>query len=106
MKDYFRKFKLSWNGIEWGQSSITFGTNRYFYYFKWGFMSKEMRDSFSNDGIESWMEKVFGWPNFGLYRYWYDCPHAQLNLYYFCFYWSTYWTKPPKSFLKKDNKNE
>jgi hypothetical protein len=103
MKDYFRKFKISWNGIEWGQSSITIGTNRYFYYFQWGLTNKEMRKAFIEHEDEASFERVFGWSNIGLYRYWYDCPHAQLNLYWICFFWSTHWTKPPKNFFKKDN---
>ena len=35
MKQYPYKFKLRWNGIEWGQSEVTLGSGTYFYYLYW-----------------------------------------------------------------------
>lgn len=65
-------------------------------------MNKEMRDAyieFSED--DGWMRKIWGWPNFGLHKFWHDCPHAQLNLYFIVFYWSTQWTNMPKDYWDK-----
>jgi hypothetical protein len=101
VKQYPRKFKLCWNGelgIEWGQSERTLGTNHYFYYFKVGLLDKEMRDAYREFKEDSHIRKVFGFQNFGLHKFWYDCPHAQLNLFFIVFYWSTYWTNMPKDY--------
>jgi hypothetical protein len=101
MKQYPWKFKLSWDGIEWWQSEVTVGSDNYFYYFHWGWMDKEMRKECSDFEKDSWFEKSFGFQNFGLHRFWYDCPHAQLNLYFIFFCWSTPWTKPPTKYRRK-----
>lgn len=77
--------------IEWGQSEITKGTDVYFYYFGVGIIDSEMRKSIKEDTDVTL---------FGVNRFWYDGPHAQLNLYFICFYWSTYWTKSPKEYRK------
>ena len=101
MKQYPWKFKLLWNGIKWGQSEKILGTDDYFYYFHWCFMDRDMRDAYRELENDSWFEKVFGLKTIGLHRFWYDGPHAQLNLYYICFYWSTRWTNPPKEYRRK-----
>ena len=102
MKQYPWKFKLCKEGIEWYQTEKTLGTDRYFYYFKVGLMDKEMRKAYVEFSEEDgWMRKIWGWPNFGLHKFWYDCPHAQLNLYWIVFYWSTQWTNMPKDYWDK-----
>ncbi len=83
MKQYPWKFKLERDGIEWWQSDVTLGTDHYFYYFKWDWISKTGREA----------RKKLKWKTFGINRFWHDGPHAQLDLYFFCFYWSTPWTK-------------
>ena len=98
MKQYPWKFKLSRRGIRWWQSEKTLGTARYFYYFKWGLIDKEMRDAYREIDVDQHLVLVFGKPLFGLHKFWYDCPHAQLNLYYFVLYWSTPWTNMPKDY--------
>ncbi len=106
MKQYPWKFKLDWTGIEWWQSEKTLGTNHYFYYFRWGLMDKDMRDAYREFENDTHVRKVFGLPNFGLHKFWYDCPHAQLNLYFFTIYWSTQWTNMPTDYWnKKENNN-
>lgn len=101
MKQYPYRFKLDWNGIKWWQSEKTIGSDYYFYYFHIGTMNKNMREAYREFENDPWFEKVFGFQNFGLHRFWYDCPHVQLNLYYICFYWSTPWTNPPKEYRRK-----
>lgn len=96
MKQYPYKFKLHKTGIEWWQSEITLGSNRYFYYFKVGFINQDMRDAYRELKDNSYVRRVFGTHLFGLHKFWHDCPHAQLNLYCFCCYWSTPWTRMPK----------
>ncbi len=86
MKQYPWKFKLRRNGIDFYQTEKYLGTDSYFYYFKWGWIDQRMRDA---------LKKVDTKP-ISFYRFWHDCPHAQLNLYYICFFWSTPWTKPPE----------
>lgn len=81
--------KISKYLIEWGQSEITKGTDRYFYYFGIDFIDKDTRKAYRD----------LDFTLFGINRFWYDGPHAQLNLYFICFYWSTYWTKSPKEFM-------
>ena len=83
MKQYPYKFKLAWDGIEWWQSDITLGTDHYFYYFKRDWTSKKGREA----------RKKLKWNLVGINKFWHDGPHAQLDLYFFCFYWSTPWTK-------------
>lgn len=104
MKQYPWKFKLDRTGIEWGQSEKTLGSNNYFYYFRWGVMDKEMRDAYREFKDDTYVRKVFGAQLFGIHKFWYDCPHAQLNLYYMVFYWSTPWTRMPKDYW--NNKKE
>lgn len=82
--------KISKWCIEWGQSEITKGTDTYFYYFGVDLIDSEMREGCEN----------LDYALFGINRFWYDGPHAQLNLYFICFYWSTHWTKPPKEYRK------
>lgn len=86
MKQYPWKFKLTWDGIEWWQSEKTLGTDHYFYYFKWDWINKKGREA----------RKSVGMKLIGINKVWYDGPHAQLDLYFFCFYWSTPWTKVRK----------
>ena len=83
MKQYPYKFKLAWDGIEWWQSEVTLGSDHYFYYFKWALTSAKGREA----------RKEMKWNLIGINKFWYDGPHAQLDLYFFCFYWSTPWTK-------------
>jgi hypothetical protein len=93
MKQYPWKFKLSWDGIQWYQTEATLGTDKYFYYFHWCRMDEETRDL--------WRKEPDGVGTIGLHRFWYEQPHAQLNLYYINFYWSTPWTKPPEEYRRK-----
>ena len=101
MKQYPWKFKIDRTGVAWWQSERTLGSDNYFYYFRWGTIDREMRDAYRDATKDGYLEKAFGFQLFGLHRFWYDCPHAQLNLYYICFYWSTPWTKPPKKYRRK-----
>jgi len=84
------KMKIKWNGIEWGNSYLKPEYRKLGwepYYFKWDRVTKEDR--------ENWKE----YPdtnNIGFFKFWYDCPHAQLNLYFLCFYWSSPWTSYDK----------
>lgn len=88
--------KISWDGIEFGKSYLKPEYRDIMhepYYFKWGYMDSEMRKTFRQEAKEK-----PGMPgSFGLYKYWYDCPHAQLNLGIICFYWSTPWTTYDRS---------
>lgn len=88
MKQYWWKFRFRGFGIEYWQSEKILNTNRYFYYFFIDLMDKEMRDA--------WREEKKEYPNgagvWGLHKFWYDCPHAQLNLYFICIGWSSPWT--------------
>lgn len=99
-KQYPWKFKLVREGIEWYQTEKTLGSDRYFCYFKVGLMDKKMRDAFIFSENNGWTHRIWGWPNFGLHKFWYDHPHAQLNLYFIVFYWSTQWTNMPKDYWK------
>jgi hypothetical protein len=96
MKQYPWKFKLRSNGIEWYQTEKTLGSDHYFYYFKVDWMNKENRDANRESVKDKWIKIIFGTPTIGLHKFWYDCPHAQLNLYWIVFYWSTQWTTIPK----------
>ena len=96
MKQYPWKFKLCWDGIEWYQTEKTLGSDYYLYYFKVDWMNKETRDANRESVKNKWFKTIFGTPTIGLHKFWYDCPHAQLNLYWIVFYWSTQWTTMPK----------
>ncbi len=105
-KQYPFKFKLDKTGIEWWQSEVTLGSDDYFYYFRWGLMDKEMREALHDFKDDSWYRVQFGWPTFGLHKFWHDCPHGQLCLHWIVFYWSTPWTNMPKDYWnKKENNN-
>lgn len=82
MKQYPWKMKIRWDGIDWWQSEKTLDTDYYFYYFKWDWISKEGREA----------RKKLKWKLFGINKFWYDGPHVQLDLYFFCFYWTTPYT--------------
>lgn len=97
-KQYPFKFKLDRTGIEWWQSEVTLGSDRYFYYFRWGLMDKDMRQAYRDSVGDNYVKLVWGWSTIGLVKFWYDCPHAQLNLHFFNFYWSTPWTNMPKDY--------
>ncbi len=109
MKQYPWKFKLCWKGelgVEWYQTETTLGSDWYGYYFKVGLVDKEMRKAMREFKGDSWMRKIWGFENFGFHKFWHDCPHAQLNLYFIVFYWSTQWTNMPKDYWnKKENNN-
>ncbi len=98
MKQYPWKFKLCWDGIEWYQTEKTLGSDHYFYYFKVDWIDKETRDAWRKRALEwpPYGKTIFGTPTIGLHKFWYDGPHAQLNLYWIVFYWSTQWTTMPK----------
>lgn len=98
MKQYPWKFKIVREGIEFYQTESTLGTDHYFYYFKVGLIDKEMRKALRDGSDQGWFRTQLGWPTFGLHKFWYDCPHAQLNLYWIVFYWSTPWTNMPKDY--------
>ena len=100
MKQYPWNFKLCYDGIEWYQTEKTLGSDDYFYYFKFALMNKGTRDALRKVDSNGYFKKVFGTPCFGLLKFWYDCPHAQLNLYFFTIYWSTQWTNMPKDYWK------
>jgi hypothetical protein len=97
MKQYPWKFKLCWDGIEWYQTEVTLNSDYYFYYFKVDWMNKQNRDNYHEIAKnEKYWKTIFGTPTIGLHKCWYDCPHAQLNLHWIVFYWSTQWTTMPK----------
>ena len=100
MKLYPWNFKLFWDGIEWGQSDATLGTDNYFYYCKVSWNDAATRAAYRDYKDDTWFRKLFGWQTFGLHKFWHDGPHAQLNLYYITFYWSTQWTRIPKDYWK------
>lgn len=101
MKQYPWRFKLCKEGIEWWQSEKTLGSKNYFYYFKIGLMDKDMRNAYLEFHDDGHVRKVFGLQTVGLHKFWYDGPHAQLNLYWIIFYWSTPWTTMPKDYWDK-----
>ena len=76
MKQYPWKFKLFWNGIEWGQSEITLDSGTYFYYFYWVSWISEPKNRM-----------------IGLDYVYYDGPHYMLCFWWFCICWSTPWSK-------------
>ena len=95
MKQYPWKFKLCYRGelgIEWYQTELTLGSDWYAYYFKVGMMNKPIRDAYRRLAAEKWFKNIFGIPTVGFNKFWHDGPHAQLNLHFVCFYWSTPWT--------------
>lgn len=100
MKQYPWHFKLCWDGIEWYQTEEILGTDDYFYYFKVAWMGKETRDAYRKLAKDKWFNTIFGIPTFGFHKFWHDGPHAQLNLHYIVFYWSTQWTSIPKDYWK------
>lgn len=100
MKQYPWKFKLCRNGIEWYQTEKTLGTNHYFYYFKIWWMGADTRAAWKEEDGDGWLRKVFGWKTVGLHKFWYDCPHAQLNLHWIVIGWSTQRTNMPKDYWK------
>lgn len=97
MKQYPWKFKFVKWGIEWYQTEKTIGTDHYFYYFYIHTMNKKMRDAWRK---KPYGQRIFGSDLFGLHKHWYDCPHAQLNLYFIVLSWSTHWTTIPKNYWK------
>lgn len=65
--------KIRWGIIEWGKTTVP---GWYAWYFGWG------------------ADRCCG-RRWGIVRFWYDCPHAQLNVAgYSIFSWSTYRTLP------------
>lgn len=56
------------------------------WYFIAFFMNRKMREAIREAGM----------PTVGLVKFWYDYPHAQLNLYFFGFGWSTPYTTMPE----------
>ena len=72
MKRYPWKFKLSKGIIEWYQTEQTLGSDRYGYYFMWGFQTKQDRQ-----GLREFVVKPISYE-----KYWYDCPHVVLRLFF------------------------
>ena len=101
-KQYPWKFKLSKWQIEWWQSEVTVGSDHYFYYIRIDRMNRRMRDAWRKEDMtnKSWVYRAFGGNAIGLHKFWHDCIHAQLNLYFFTIGWSTPWTTTPKDFWK------
>ena len=75
IKQYPFRFKLRWDGIEWGQSELTVGSGAYFYYFFW------------------WNLLPAEYRKFGIETMWYDGPHKAVYLWFISISWSTRWTK-------------
>lgn len=94
------KFRLVRWGIEWYQTEATLGTDHYFNYFYVHRMNKKMRDAWRK---RPYGQRVLGTDLFGLHKYWYDCPHAQLNMYFIVLSWSTQWTTMPKDYWNESN---
>ena len=101
MKQYPLKFKLTKNGISWGQSEVTLNTDIYFYYFEIHKFTKEDRKNLM-DSVKKYgdLQMSFGFPLFGLYKVFHDDIHAVLNLYFVSICWSTQWTTIPKDYWK------
>jgi hypothetical protein len=78
--------KLSKDEIRWGHYWLKPEHRNKGYepfYFMWFLIEPEMRAALRESNMKL----------FGLNTFWYDHPHAQLNLYFFGFGWSTPWTK-------------
>lgn len=101
MKQYPWKFKISKGMIEWWQTEKTLNSDWYAHYIMIDFMNKEQREAWRKqvfgDG-KGWMRHILGNNLLGLHKFWYDCPHAQLNLYFIVLSWSTQWTTMPKDY--------
>lgn len=97
MKHYPWRFKLALDGLEWYKIQYDDGAHTYAYYFKCGLMDKAQRAAWRT---KPYGQRVFGSDLIGLHKFWYDCPHAQLNLYWIVFYWYTQWTTMPKDYWK------
>jgi hypothetical protein len=76
IKYYPWKFKLKWNGIEWGKSEKTLNSDNYFYYIYWF-------DFINNPENRKW----------GFDYTYYDGPHKMFCFWWFCVVWSTPYTK-------------
>jgi hypothetical protein len=100
MKQYPLKFELSRNGIEWYQTEKTLGSDRYFHYFKIFKFTEEDRKNLKEFGDDKHFKIIFGNSVFGLMKFWHDCPHVVLNLYFITICWSTQWTRLPKNYWR------
>lgn len=70
MKQYPRKFKISFSGIEWWQSEITLNTDAYFFYlYWWNWLPKDLR---------FW----------GFEQMYYDGPHNTFGFWFFNISWT------------------
>jgi hypothetical protein len=69
--------------ITWG------GPERDWYY--WMLIWNKDRTFYNDD-------KKMNDRRWGFDRFWYDCPHVQLKLWYFTIGWSTQWTSAPSEF--------
>lgn len=67
--------KIRWDGIEWGQSEITKGTDMYFYYFCWA----------------NWLPTSERY--WGVEYIYYDSNHKTFGFWFCNISWSTRWTK-------------
>ena len=77
--------KLEKNCLYWGRSFFKPEFKHCahdFYYFRIDWMTKEDRKNLEELHIKP----------IDFYKVWYDQPHAVLNLFFFCFSWSTQWT--------------
>jgi len=77
------KFKLVSGGIEYYKIEYDDGSHIYAYYWYFARVNKKMRTA---------LRKYPPHRAVGLHKFWYDCAHAQLNLYWFCLCWSSPWT--------------
>lgn len=98
--------RINSRGFHWGLSYLKpeyRKKGREPYYFCWGIMDKEMREEFIKDKKDN--PKNTG--PIGIFNFWYDRPHVQLNLYFICFYWSTQWSKYVEvNYLNIDGENK
>ena len=102
MKQYWWKFKVNFfkTGFQFDywQSEKILNTNKYFHYFLIALMDAEDRKFWR----EEKKENPGGAGLFGLHKHWYDCPHAQLNLYFICIGWSSPWTTYQDPYYKRN----
>lgn len=73
-------------GITWGRNWLKpeyCDSGHEPWYFSWYMIDPEMRDAYKDMDMKL----------FGMNKFWYDHPHAQLNFWFFGFGWATPHTK-------------